>query len=221
MAIANPWWAPFVLSRLIDPLMRDPRTQAPELAGMKARDRALDVCCGTGALVLHYARLNLFAAGIDMDPRVIEVAEKKRRREGLTNAWFQTASALALPFRDDSFDHASISMSLHENERGDRDAIISEMKRVVRSEGSLVFIDYKVPLPRTLFSRISRVVEFVAGRDHNRCFKDFVDQGGLGELLRRNQLHGEEGGDLGPMVIMRTPGVSVDPSAGMAGDLAR
>ena len=81
----------------------------------------------------------------------------------------------------------------------------------------MVFIDYKVPLPRTPSSCIARVTEFVAGKHHNRCFKDYVDQGGLGELLKRNQLRGEEGVDLGPMVIVRTPSASVDPTAGKAG----
>ncbi len=207
MTIPNPWWAAFVLSRVIELLMRSLRIQTPELAGMKAGDRALDVCCGTGALALYYARRGIIAAGIDLDPRVIQVAEKKRRKQGLGNVSFQVASAQNLPFEDNFFDYASISMSLHENERADRDRIISEMKRVVKEGGALVFIDYKVPFPLIPSSYLSKVVELIAGRDHNRCFKDYNEQGGLDELLKKNHLDEEKRGELGPIAIIKTPNI--------------
>jgi len=190
---------------MIEPLMRSLRIHTPELAGMNAGDRALDVCCGTGALVLHYAKMGIIAAGMDLNPRVIEVAENKRKKLGLSNVSFQTANALDLPFKDNFFDYASISMSLHENERAERDRMISEMKRVVKEEGALVFIDYKVPLPRIPSSYISKVVELIAGREHNRYFKDYIEQGGLDELLKKNHLHEEKRAELGPLSIIKTP----------------
>lgn len=209
--VANPWWGPWALNRMIEPLMRSLRIQTPELAGMKAGDRALDVCCGTGALALHYARMGIISAGIDLDPRVIEVADNKRRKLGLSNVSFQTANALDLPFEDNLFDYASIAMSLHENERAERDRMIFEMKRVVKKEGSLVFIDYKVPLPRIPSSYTSKVVELIAGREHNRYFKDYIEQGGLDELLKKNHLHEEKRGELGPLSIIITPNASYCP----------
>jgi ubiquinone/menaquinone biosynthesis C-methylase UbiE len=202
---ANPWWAPWALNRVIEPLMRSLKMQTPSLAGMKAGDRALDICCGTGALVIHLAKMNLVACGIDMDPRVIRVAENKRAKLGLESASFQVANALKLPFEDNFFDYACISMTIHENPRSDRDVIISEMKRVVKKEGHLVFIDYKVPLPRIPSSYTSKVVELVAGKEHNRCFKDYLQQGGLDELLRKNNLRVGKLGELGPITITITP----------------
>ena len=201
---ANPWWAPWALNRIIEPLMRSLKIQTPSLAGMKAGDRALDICCGTGALVLHLAKMNLFACGIDMDPRVIEVAEKKRVKLGLGNASFQVANALSLPFEDNFFDYASISMTIHESPRAERDTIISEMRRVVKKKGKLVFIDYKVPMPKIPSSYTSKIVELVAGKEHNRCFKDYLQQGGLDALLEKHNLHVEKRGELGPLVITVT-----------------
>lgn len=202
--VVNPWWAPWALDRVIEPLMRSLRGEVPELAGMAAGDSAIDVCCGTGALALHYARLGVTAIGVDQDPRVIEVATKKGQKQGLDNASFQTANALNLPFGDETFDYASISMSLHESERVERDVIISEMKRVVRLRGCLLFIDYKVPLPPIPSSYTSRVVEIVSGREHNRYFRDYMKQGGLDGLLKRHNLHAERRGELGPMWLIRT-----------------
>lgn len=203
MAI-NPWWAPWALNRMIEPMMRSLIIQVPTLAEMKAGDRALDICCGTGALALRCARLGIIATGIDQDPRVIQVADRKRRARGLSNASFQTANALNLPFGDSYFDHASIAMAVHEVGREERDRIISEMKRVVKKKGSLIFIDYKVPLPPIPSSYTSRVVELVAGKEHNRCFKDYIRQGGLDGLLKKHGLHEKKRGQLGPMWLIAT-----------------
>jgi ubiquinone/menaquinone biosynthesis C-methylase UbiE len=103
------------------------------------------------------------------------------------------------------FDYASISMSLHEKERADRDIVISEMKRVVKTKGNLIFIDYKMPLPRIPVSTSVKTIEFIAGRDHWRCFNDYVKQGGLDELLRTNSLRQNRRTSLGPFAIIKTP----------------
>jgi demethylmenaquinone methyltransferase/2-methoxy-6-polyprenyl-1,4-benzoquinol methylase len=201
---ANPWWAPWALSRIIEPLMPSLKIQTPSLVGMKAGDRALDICCGTGALVIHLAKMNLVACGIDMDQRVIQIAEKKKAKLGLGNASFQVANALNLPFKDNFFDYASISMTIHESPRAERDTIISEMRRVVKKKGKLVFIDYRVPMPKIPSSYTSKIVELIAGKEHNRCFKDYLQHGGLDALLEKHNLHVEKRGELGPLVITVT-----------------
>jgi len=134
---------------------------------------------------------------------VIQIADRKGQRLGLTNASFRVANASALPFEDDSFDFASISMSLHETESTERDTIISEMKRVVKVEGALILIDYKVPLPFIPSSYTSRVVELVAGREHNRYFREYMRQGGLEGLLDKHGLRAEKRAQLGPMWMIK------------------
>ena len=205
--VVNPWWAPWMLNRVIEPLMKELRVQSPELAGMQAGDTAIDVCCGTGALALHYAGMGVTAAGIDMDPRVIQIADEKGRKQGLDNGAFQTANALKLPFEDATFDYASISLSLHENERAQSDVMISEMRRVVKEGGALVFIDYKVPLPRILSSYTILVGEFVMGRENNGYFKDYIKQGGLDGLLQKHNLRAEKRAELGPMWMIKATNI--------------
>lgn len=187
----NPWWAPWALRHMIEPSMRVLTRQIPELAGMKAGERVLDVCCGTGGLTISYAERGLIATGLDLDPRVIKIADRRVARRGLTNVNFHTGSAVEMPFPDNSFDHASITMGLHELTRPDRDEIISEMKRVVCSQGTLTFLDYRAPLPRGPLSWTARIAEFLAGHEHNGCFRDYLRQGGLAALLDRHQLPGE------------------------------
>ena len=179
-------------ARVIDPILHDIRVYTPDFAGMKPGDRVLDVCCATGDQVFHYARRGVNAAGIDFDPRMVGIADRSRRRRGLTDVSFQVADAENLPFRDNTFDCASVSLALHEKERPARDRVISEMKRVVRSEGVLVFIDFRAPLPRNAYAFLIRIVEFFAGWSHFRCSRDYIEQGGLGELLNKHRLHVEK-----------------------------
>ena len=173
-------------STLIDPLLRGIRLYTIYFSRMKAGDRVLDVCCGTGAQAFYYARDGIMATGIDLDPNMLKLARKDKRKTD--NVSFQRADACYLPFKDNSFDCASISFALHEKERAARDKIISEMKRVVRKGGALILLDFQVPVPNTMFSRLVKVIEFFAGREHHRCFRDYLAQGGLDVLLVRNQL---------------------------------
>jgi ubiquinone/menaquinone biosynthesis C-methylase UbiE len=173
-------------STLIDPFLRGIRLYTIYFSRMKAGDRVLDVCCGTGDQTFHYARAGIMATGIDLDPNMLKLAGKEKRKT--TNVSFQRADACYLPFKDNSFDYASISLALHEKERAARDKIISEMKRVVRKGGALIFLDFQVPPPKKMLPYLVRVLEFFAGRNHHRCFRDYLAQGGLDVLLARNQL---------------------------------
>jgi len=168
------------------------RIYTPEFSGMKKGDKVLDVCCGTGDQAFHYNRIGIEAAGIDLDPKMIKVAEKRKEKYNLSNISFQVSDAKELPFKDASFDFVSISFGLHEIEREERDKIISEMKRVVKKEGFLIFIDFQVPLPKNTYSYFGRGIEYFAGKNHYKYFKDYLLQGGLPVLLAKNKLKEEK-----------------------------
>jgi len=181
----------FNYSTIIDPILRDIRTCVIELAGVKAGGMVLDVCCGTGYQVFHYEQKGAIAIGVDENPNMIELAERNRKRQGF-NSTFRMASAAELPFPDGYFDCASISLGLHEMERDEQNRAISEMKRVVKKQGVLMFIDFQVPLPGNLTAYLIRAIEFIAGRDNHRCFRDYLAQGGLKGILNENQLIPQE-----------------------------
>jgi ubiquinone/menaquinone biosynthesis C-methylase UbiE len=179
-------------STLVDPILKEVRICAAELSGVKAGGRVLDVCCGTGDQVFHYEQKGAIATGVDQEPSMIEVAERNRKRRGFNHATFRVASATGLPFLDGYFDCASISLGLHEMERDERNGAVSEMKRVVKKRGVLMFIDFQVPLPKNIFAYGIRVVEFLAGRDNYTCFRDYLAQGGLKQILKENRLIPQE-----------------------------
>lgn len=183
---------PLIYSMIVDRVLLGIRIDVAEFSGMKPGDRVLDVCCGTGAQAILYGRMGIISWGIDLDPHMIKFAEKRRARLRLANTFFQRGSATALPFKAASFDHASISMGLHEKEASSRDRIISEMRRVVKKDGAVVIIDYRVPYPQDAYGYATKAVERMAGKAHFRHFEDFLKDGGVDSLLRRHHLHEQE-----------------------------
>jgi ubiquinone/menaquinone biosynthesis C-methylase UbiE len=183
-------------STVIDRILRDLRVYIPEFSGIKAGDTILDVCCGTGDLVYYYVKKGAIATGIDLNPDMLKLAERNKKKSGVKDASFQIADASNLPFQDNVFDFASISLALHPMEQTARDRVISEMKRVVKKKSTLIFADFQVPLPQNVFRYLAKAIEFMAGGEHYRNFKDFISQGGLDELLMRNQLQMEKRGYL-------------------------
>jgi ubiquinone/menaquinone biosynthesis C-methylase UbiE len=178
----------------IDPILRNIRQIIPEFSGMKADDEVLDVCCGTGAQVIEYSKQGILATGIDKEQSMLSVALKNKERYNLINASFYLADATSLPFGDNRFDYVSICFGLHDKERDIRNKVVSEMKRVVKQEGSLVLADFKVPLPRNMWAMFAKVIEFIAGGSHYRGFKDFTNSGGLKNILKDHLLFEQKAG---------------------------
>jgi len=176
---------------LVDPLLRDLRKFTPEFSGMKAGDKVIDVCCGTGAQVLEYGRHGIIATGIDSSQDMLKIATRNRTRQKAVNVSFQLADATDVPFPDGCFDYASVSFGLHDKEKPARYQIISEMKRIVKQDGALILIDFQVPLPRNPWAVFARVIEFLAGGSHYRGFKDYIANGGLKDILKNHGLREE------------------------------
>ena len=184
---------PFNYSTMVDPFFGDLRNAVVELAEIKAGDKVLDVCCGTGDQAFYYLRKGAVVTGIDRDPGMIKLAEKERERQEFNNVNFRLGSAAKLTFRDGFFDCASISLAIHEMNRDERSEVVLEMKRVVKKSGNLIFVDFKVPLPNNSIARLIKAVEFLAGKDNYSHFRDYIAQGGLNQLLKENRLTVQKG----------------------------
>lgn len=177
---------------LVDPLLKDMRASITEFAGMNPGDRVLDVCCGTGAQVLLYGRHGILATGIDISPAMLKMAERNKAKQSLDNISFQLADATDLPFADNSFDYVSVSFGLHDKIRGVRSRVVSEMKRVTKQHGSLILVDFQVPLPRNIWGILARSLEFLINGSHYAGFKDYLSIGGLDGILKTHNLREEQ-----------------------------
>jgi ubiquinone/menaquinone biosynthesis C-methylase UbiE len=181
----------FNYETLVDPLLKDLREYTSEFSGMRPGDKAIDICCGTGAQVLEYGRRGIVATGIDISPSMLKIATRNMRRQKAVNVSFQLADATSLPFPDGYFDYASISLGLHDKEKTVQYQIISEMKRVTKQDGALILIDFQVPLPRNVWGVSSRAIEFLAGGSHYQGFRDYLATGGLEDILKHHNLQEE------------------------------
>jgi ubiquinone/menaquinone biosynthesis C-methylase UbiE len=167
----------FFYATVIDRALKGVRQAILELAGMKPGQSVLDVCCGTGDQAERFARLGLEAYGIDLDPAMVDEAEKRTRRYGKPNLHLQGADATALPFDDGFFDYATISMALHEKPLETQKRVVAEMRRVTKKGGKLILADFNVPA-RLLFS----LVEMMVGGEHYANFRAYQASGGLEKM---------------------------------------
>lgn len=112
------------------------------LAGPRAGQRVLDVGCGSGNLLRaigkRYPGVEL--AGLDPDPRMLARVGRKARRAGL-NPRLDRGFAQELPYPDGSFDRVFSSLMLHHLDTEAKDALLAEVRRVLRPDGLLVLAD--------------------------------------------------------------------------------
>lgn len=130
------------------------RRQAVRVALSAAPARVLDVATGTAdlALMLKRARPSAEVVGVDFSDAMLAVGRAKVARLGVTLPLLH-GDALALPFEDGSFDAVTVAYGLRnfaDVERG-----LAEMRRVLRSGGRLVVLEFPPP-PANLAGRALR-----------------------------------------------------------------
>jgi ubiquinone/menaquinone biosynthesis C-methylase UbiE len=111
------------------------------VACLPAFNSALDVGCGTGTLLSRLNRPAARLAGADLSPKMIEEAGKKLG----ANADLRVADAENLPWVSGTFDLVVSALSFHHYPNPVR--ALSEMRRVLRSGGTLILGDGWIPFP--------------------------------------------------------------------------
>lgn len=126
--------------------------------------RALDVCCGTGDLLLALARRGAEVVGLDFSEQMLEVAERRtsesrspkdrspappdNHASRITHhpapaAHCIRADAQRIPFPDASFDIVTVAYGLRN--LANWESGLQEMHRVTRTGGRLVVLDFGKP----------------------------------------------------------------------------
>ena len=165
-----------------------------ELSRIKYRD-LLDCGCGTGPIIslLHEKDSAKHYTGIDLTPRMIEVAKAKK----LSNTEFVVGDCENLPFEDESFDVVICTNSFHHYPNPQR--FFDSVKRVLRPGGKLVLQDYTAPAPILwLMNHTEMPLANLAGHGYVRAYslnaiKCFCQNSGLKveklEAARKFRLH--------------------------------
>ena len=126
------------------------RRQAVQQILKNKPERFLDLCCGTGDLVLHvqkhapeYAALK----ALDFSEPMLELARKKAVEKEVEGVEFIYGDAAEMPFPDNYFDTIGITFAFRNLtfENPDRDRFLQEILRVLRPGGQFVIVETSQP----------------------------------------------------------------------------
>jgi len=113
----------------------------------------LDIATGTGDLAIKFAE-EIPAkkiVGLDISEGMLEVAKKKIKGSKLENCIeFIQADSEALPFKDNTFDAITVSFGIRNFENLEKG--LSEIKRVLNSNGLFIILETSVPT-KTLYKQ--------------------------------------------------------------------
>jgi demethylmenaquinone methyltransferase / 2-methoxy-6-polyprenyl-1,4-benzoquinol methylase len=177
------------------------RERAADRAELRPGGTALDVCCGTGDLALQLTRRvgpDGAVVGCDFSEPMLELARRKASKLGASQARFEWADALELPYEEGSFDAVTVGFgvrNLVDLERG-----LAEMVRVLRPGGRAVILEITQPRRRPLsdfyslwFDRIVPLIGRLTGEDEAYTYlpssvKRFPGPEGLAAAMERTGL---------------------------------
>jgi len=174
-------WAKFYDPFLSFFRLRPVRRKAVEISSVGRGDKVLDVCTGTGAQALEFARSCQDVTGVDLSAGMLAVARKKDK-DGMIR--FLEMDATRLDFGDKEFDVSCISFGLHDMPPDAREQVLREMRRVTK--GEIVILDYNPPRNRFLRALFIALISLY----ESKYFPDFV-RADLEALLARCGLQAE------------------------------
>ena len=117
--------------------------------------RYLDVGCGVGAAARKIAETSdLSVTGIDIDPKQIQAA---RNGPALANLQYRVMDATKLEFANGVFDVVASRMATHHIPDWER--ALSEMVRVLRLGGYLLYSDFVFP---PWLAKVARLIRFLS-----------------------------------------------------------
>ena len=118
------------------------RRRTVRAVGLRAGERGLDACTGTGDLALALQRAGARVVGADFCAPMLARARAKTAPRPDGPRWV-AADTLALPFPPASFDFATVAFGIRNV--ADPRAALRELARVVRPGGRVVVLEFSKP----------------------------------------------------------------------------
>lgn len=109
--------------------------------------RILDICCGTGSVILAFAEKQIDALTIGYDFS-IGMLHKAQQKDVADKIILVQGGASKLSFIDDCFDVVCCSHALYELRGQIRTDALMEMRRVVKPDGKVLIMEHEVPRNR-------------------------------------------------------------------------
>ena len=155
------------------------RQEIIELADLEGNERVLDIGCGTGTLDLLLAEIldRGSVHGIDVAPKMVEVARKKAQREG-EKIVYQIGSSTALPYEDNKFDIVFTTLLFHHLNFKEKGKTLREISRVLKDDGKYISAEFG-QFPDDFFHGILLKFSRFSGVLHGLYPTELIGQNGL------------------------------------------
>ena len=153
---------------------------------IEQNSKIIDVGCGTGRFSFSVADTCKSVLGIDLSKRNIERANLNLSKNPNHNLSFKNQSVSDLVSEGNKhFDYAVMTYVIHEVNEEERANLLSEISCIA---DKIIIGDYLVPKPRSLWSILNELIEFVAGKEHYKNYKNFNVTGGLNYYAKQAEL---------------------------------
>jgi ubiquinone/menaquinone biosynthesis C-methylase UbiE len=150
--------------------------------------RFLEIACGTGTLSHLLTQKGFNVLALDKSYNMIQLAHKKIFTHAINWTTAIQGDASMLPFFSSSFDAVIIQLGLHEMKNKIRIHCGREMIRVAKKNAVFLVFDF-TPTEKWSWSKfILLIIEFVAGIDHFRNGRKFLQEGGMVSFLKNLNL---------------------------------
>lgn len=187
------------LTVLYDPLMKWAQEETFKnrfiaQAELLPDQRVLDVGCGTGtlALMLKDTQSRATVMGLDADPEVLKLAQKKAQKSNVDISFHQGLSS-HLPFDAAVFNHVFSSLLFHHLTLEMKHKTLQEAFRVLAPGGSLHILDFDKPQNfwmRLAFYPVQVLDGFETTRDHvTGIFLEALREEGFEGIRETNQFN--------------------------------
>lgn len=154
------------------------RRKAAKFLNLAPEKKIIDVATGTGAQAYELAKLGYEVVGVDLSPEML--AQAKKKLSGSLKLFFRQADGTDLPFKDDTFDAASISLGLHDMPYKIGVKVLKEIKRVTKTGGEILIVDYTEPRKHIVARFTHRLIKLY----ETPMYLPFMERG-LSKLLRQ------------------------------------
>ena len=115
--------------------------------------------------------------GIDLSERNIRKANNNLKKSPNQKIIFRHNSLNeVLQEHNQHFDYAILTFVIHEVNEEERIPLLKDIAKVA---DKIIIGDYLVPRPNNFTGKLSRLIEFLAGSEHYRNFRNYVANGGI------------------------------------------
>lgn len=164
---------------LLSPFIRPIRNRVIALVKQYRYGSILDVCCGTGDQLKLLKEHGFDGEGIDVSDAMLSIAGKGEHKADCIRQ-----DATQMHYQNAKFELAMTAFSLHEKSHTSARKIVEEMVRVTIEGGDILIVDYELSeKTSTISKKLIYFIEWLAGGEHYRNFRDYIDKGGLPKLL--------------------------------------